>query len=214
MSNNRDTILILASRLDAHADAIVSHCHDRHIPVVRLDVEDFWPDTSTIKWNITNTDSTASLKWQGRKIDAGSVRSVYCRDFVFATCDPSADIGVQLLYAEAKAALYGFFRCLENHYWMNPPWYDEMADNKPYQIECARNIGLAVPKTLVTNDSAAFLSFYEECGGEVIIKQLSEICLIDDSELQNQQYGVDTDVKAYGFYTNKVTPEHFDKLVL
>ena len=212
MSKTHDPILILASRLDAHADAIVSHCHDRHVPVVRLDVEDFWPDVSTINWGITKSGSTAILEWDGRRIDADSVRSIYCRDFVFAKCNPSADITTQLVYAEARASLYGFLRCLENRYWMNPPWYDEMADNKPYQMQCARNMGLAVPKTLVTNDHEAFVSFYEECRGEVIIKQLSEICLIDDSELQNQQYGVDANVKAYGFYTNRVMPEHLDKL--
>jgi len=95
---------------------------------------------------------------------------------------------------------------------MNPPWYDEMADNKPYQMECARSIGLTVPETLVTNDAGAFLSFYEKCKRDVIIKQLSEICLIDDSELQNQKYGVDAGETAYGFYTNKVLPEHLDKI--
>ena len=212
MSRNSDTLLVLASRLDAHADAIVSHCHNRHVPIIRIDTEDFWPDVSTVNWGITNNGTTAILEWNGRRIDADSVRSIYCRDFVFAKCNRSADITTQLVYAEARAALYGFFRCLENHYWMNPPWYDEMADNKPYQMECARNIGLDVPKTLVTNDSAAFLSFYEECKQDVIIKQLSEICLIDDSELENQESGVDADATAYGFYTNRVLPEHLDKV--
>lgn len=212
MSKNSDTLLVLASRLDAHADAIVSHCHNRHVSIVRLDTEDFWPNVSTINWGITNTESTAILQSQGRQIDADSVRSVYCRDFVFAKCDTSAEIGTQLVYAEARAALYGFLRSLENRYWMNPPWYDEMADNKPYQMECARNIGLTVPKTLVTNDVKAFRSFYEECNRNVIIKQLSEICLIDDSELKNQQYGIDNGETAYGFYTNRVLAEHLDKI--
>jgi len=212
MSNNVNTLLVLSSRLDAHADAIVSHCHNRQVPVIRLDVEDFWPDVSTINWGIANSGSRAILEWNGRRIDADSVRSIYCRDFVFAKCNPSEDVATQLVYAEARAALYGFLRCLENRYWMNPPWYDEMADNKPYQMECAKNIGLVVPKTLVTNDAEAFRRFYEECNRNVIIKQLSEICLIDDSELQNQQYGVDTGATAYGFYTNRVLPANLEKI--
>ena len=212
MREQQKELLVLASRLDAHADAIVSHCHSRQVPVIRLDVEDFWPGVSTINWGITNSGSTAILEWGNRRIDADLVGSIYCRDFAFAKCNPSAKIETQLVYAEAKAALYGFLRCLENRYWMNPPWYDEMADNKPYQMECARNIGLTVPKTLVTNDAGAFLRFYEKCGQDVIIKQLSEICLIDDSELQTQQYGVDTGETAYGFYTNRVLPDHLNNI--
>jgi len=212
MSHGADILLVLASRLDAHADAIVSHCHDRNVPVVRLDLEDFWPVISSINWSITNNNTKAVLEWQGRKIDPNNIRSIYCRDFVFAKCSPSEDINTQLIYAEARAALYGFFRCLEDHYWINPPWYDEMADNKPYQMECARNIGLTVPRTLVTNNAQAFLNFYEACGQDVIIKQLSEICLIDDTELKNSARSPDPEATAYGFYTNKILPEHIDRI--
>jgi len=211
MSRDLDTVVVLASRFDVHADAIVSHCNDRKIPVARIDVGEFWPGVSTLHWSLTGRDGAAILEWKGRRIDTDSVRSIYCRDFAFAKCDPSADIAAQLACAEGRAALYGFFRCLESRYWMNPPWYDEMADNKLYQMQCARNIDLAVPKTLVTNDREAFKRFYEQCNGEVIIKQLSEICLIDDSELNNQKEGDEADVKAYGFYTNRVRPEHLDK---
>lgn len=212
MSHGADILLVLASRLDAHADAIVSHCHDRNVPVVRLDLEDFWPVISSINWSITNNNTKAVLEWQGRKIDPNNIRSIYCRDFVFAKCNPSEDISTQLIYAEARAALYGLFRCLEDHYWINPPWYDEMADNKPYQMECARNIGLTIPRTLVTNNAQAFLNFYEACGQNVIIKQLSEICLIDDTELKNSARSPEPEATAYGFYTNKILPEHLDRI--
>ena len=212
MTLDSDTVLVLASKTDAHADAIVYHLHDRGVPIVRLDVEEFWPPLGEITWRITDSEHVARLKWKGREIDADSVRSIYCRDFTFAKCDPAADVETQLVYAEARASLYGFLRNLEHRYWMNLPWYDQMAENKPYQMQCASNIGLAVPKTLVTNDCEAFKRFYEQCNGEVIIKQLSEICLIDDSELTNQEESNEADVKAYGFYTKRVRPEHFEKI--
>jgi glutathione synthase/RimK-type ligase-like ATP-grasp enzyme len=137
---------------------------------------------------------------------------MYCRDSSFAKCNSSEDINTQLIYAETCASLYGFFRCLENIYWMYPPWYDEMADNKLYQTDLARKIGFTVPKTLVTNDPQAFLNFYKECDQDAIIKQPSEICLIDDSERQNAQHSHDLEANAYGFYTQKIPPEHLDKI--
>ncbi len=211
MTLDSDIVLVLASNIDTHADAIVSHFHDRGVPIVRLDVEEFWPPLGEITWRITDSEHVSRLKWKGREIDAGSVRSIYCRDFTFAKCDPAADVETQLVYAEARASLFGFLRNLEHRYWMNPPWYDQMADNKPYQMACASRLGLKVPKTLVTNDIVAFKAFYQECNQGVIIKQLSEICLIDDSELKNQEHGLDNEATAYGFYTNKVSPAYLEK---
>jgi glutathione synthase/RimK-type ligase-like ATP-grasp enzyme len=212
MTMDSDLVLVLASKLDAHADAVVYNLHKRGVPVVRLDVEEFWPPFSDIAWRITNTDNTARLRWNGREISSDSVQSIYCRDFAFAKCDPAATVETQLIYAEARASLYGFFRSLENRYWMNPPWYDHMADNKPYQMACASSFGLRIPRTLVTNNVETFRAFYEECNQEVIIKQLSEICLIDDSELKGQQPGYDNGSTAYGFYTKMVLPEHLEKI--
>jgi glutathione synthase/RimK-type ligase-like ATP-grasp enzyme len=207
-----EIILVLASRDDIHADSIISHCNDLKKKTIRIDTEDFWPQRSVINWKVGQSNSTATLTWLGNKVSSENVSAIYCRDFVFAKCPPEDDINSHLIYAESKAALYGFFRSLENRYWMNPPWYDEMADNKPFQMECARNIGLKIPPTLITNDPHAFKAFYSECNENVIIKQLSEICLIDDSEIQKAEAVEGIDGTAYGFYTKRVLPEHLDQI--
>ena len=48
-------------------------------------------------------------------------------------------------------------------------------NSKTYQALLLRACGLMVPPTLVTNDPAAALQFYEDCGREVIYKSLSGI---------------------------------------
>jgi glutathione synthase/RimK-type ligase-like ATP-grasp enzyme len=206
-------ILVLASPLDVHADSIVSHCNDAGVGVVRINTEDFWPQISTVDWKIDKNSSSAKLVWSGRIVDAEKVQAVYCRDFSFAKCPSSEEISEHLRYAEARSALYGFLRNLEGKYWMNRPWYDEMADNKPYQLECAQKIGFNIPKTLVTNKLDSFLDFYSSCNGDVIIKQLSEICLIDESEYKSLiQNNTDKEPTAYGFYTNRVRKKHLKHL--
>ncbi len=204
-------VLVLASRDDIHADAVVAPLNDLGHEVVRIDLNDFWPKTSSIVWSINNSRSKAVLNWQGRAIDASQVGAVFNRNFSFAKAEMDQDIGTLLKYAEAHAALYGFFRSLENVYWMNPPWYDEMADNKPYQYSYVQNAGLKVPRTLITNNPKDFLDFYEACNKQVIIKQLSEVCLIEEVEYPSE-YSVDPEQTAYGFFTNMVDIEHLENI--
>jgi glutathione synthase/RimK-type ligase-like ATP-grasp enzyme len=47
--------------------------------------------------------------------------------------------------------------------------------SKPYQSLLIRNMGLCIPRTLITSDPAAACSFFEECDGEVIFKSLSSV---------------------------------------
>jgi hypothetical protein len=48
-------------------------------------------------------------------------------------------------------------------------------ENKLHQLSVAGRLGLAVPRTLVTNSPEHFLEFYEACGGELISKRAVEL---------------------------------------
>jgi len=48
-------------------------------------------------------------------------------------------------------------------------------ENKLHQLSVAGRLGLAVPRTLVTNSPERFLGFYEDCGGELISKRAVEL---------------------------------------
>jgi hypothetical protein len=50
--------------------------------------------------------------------------------------------------------------------WVNPPTLDEEAHHKPYQLAVAMEVGLPIPRTLITNDAAAARRFSEELGLE------------------------------------------------
>jgi len=49
------------------------------------------------------------------------------------------------------------------------------AENKLHQLSVAGRLGLAVPRTLVTNSPERFLDFYEACGGELISKRAVDL---------------------------------------
>src|SRR5579871_1847286 len=47
-------------------------------------------------------------------------------------------------------------------------------ENKLHQLSVAGRIGLAIPRTLVTNDPDRFLDFYDACNGELISKRAAD----------------------------------------
>ena len=205
------SILILAPNNDVHADAVLKALEKRNASVVRIDTEELHVSSNNLNFHIHNNCSCGYINYKDRKINFNDISAVYCRDFVFEDCAKDAPIDIQLKFCESKSAYTGFFRSLEGCYWMNAPWYDEMADNKPYQSFAAQRCGLNIPDTLISNKKDEFLSFYQQCNRQVIIKQLSEYCLIDDSE-DKECHKTDYDPKVYGFYTKKVEEEHLQLL--
>jgi glutathione synthase/RimK-type ligase-like ATP-grasp enzyme len=72
--------------------------------------------------------------------------------------------------SETGQALHGLFHSLDCT-WVNPPALDGIAHHKPYQWEMARRMGLSLPRTLVTNDSALAHRFIQETGvGHTVFK--------------------------------------------
>jgi glutathione synthase/RimK-type ligase-like ATP-grasp enzyme len=66
-------------------------------------------------------------------------------------------------YAECHEAIAGLWAMLDLK-WINPPVQDEVAHHKPYQLAIATEVGLQIPRTLVTNDPAAARQFIADQG--------------------------------------------------
>jgi catechol 2,3-dioxygenase-like lactoylglutathione lyase family enzyme len=73
---------------------------------------------------------------------------------------------------ESAAALEGFFDGLCGARWVNDPQCERAAENKLLQLRAARESGLDIPPTLLTNDAARARAFYEAEGGRVVAKLL------------------------------------------
>ncbi|HET7754453.1 MAG TPA: alpha-L-glutamate ligase [Anaeromyxobacteraceae bacterium] len=74
--------------------------------------------------------------------------------------------------AEWTAALAGMVRVVRGT-WVNDPGCEELARRKLAQLEAAREVGLPVPRTLVTNDPALARRFVAACRRGAIAKSLS-----------------------------------------
>jgi hypothetical protein len=83
---------------------------------------------------------------------------------------------------QASALLDGIWDGLEALWVPGPRRVAEAADGKVRQLEVAQRLGLRVPRTLVTNDPARALAFYDACEGRVVSKALRSGGAVRDGE--------------------------------
>ena len=79
---------------------------------------------------------------------------------------------------ESAAALRGFLGGLAGRRFVNPPDADHAAGDKLRQLRLARELGLDVPPTLVTNDPAEARAFFHACAArraDVVAKMLTPL---------------------------------------
>ena len=102
----------------------------------------------------------------GDGFDLGEVGAVWHRRLSVAARLPR-ELDAQLRAAsvgESRAALLGVLAGL-TAFRVDPEQAIRRAEQKPLQLRVARELGLEVPRTLVTNDPAAVREFYAACDG-------------------------------------------------
>lgn len=211
----KKSLLILALDHDIHADAIHDCISRRGYTSYRINTDldwassendetnDIWTPAAKLVWSLSTNSHAASLSWYDQNIDLTKVGAVFCRSFEFPEPAHTAPIEHHLRYAEMKAGLSGVLKALGSCFWMNRPWVEDFIDNKMVQGLDAQKFGLSIPKTLVTNSQQKARLFIEQCENGAIIKQLSEVGLIDETP---------ETFETYGFYTSLVTKDDMEHL--
>ncbi|GAA5611683.1 ATP-grasp ribosomal peptide maturase [Streptomyces platensis] len=163
-------VLILAGRFDPTCDLVVEELNRRAVPVFRADMAEF-PLRLTLAASLSGSRWHGTLANDRRTLDLASVRSVYYRR-------PTHPKFPEQMAAEARTvaereARWGFGGLLTALpcRWLPPPGRAADAEYKPRQLRVAADVGLSVPRTLITNDPYAAKDFAESLdGGPVIYK--------------------------------------------
>jgi glutathione synthase/RimK-type ligase-like ATP-grasp enzyme len=167
------TCLLVADRFEPTADLLVAGLRDRGVPVVRWNLDRF-PFDATLSFRADDRRFTGAVAGEGRTLDLDDVASVWCRGL-----GPSG-FPEDLDAADREFAELGARRALNalpavtDAIWINHPERLVRAGSKPAQLAEARQVGLAIPPTLVSNDPEAARAFLAELGGPAIYKSLSQ----------------------------------------
>lgn len=134
-----------------------------------------------------------TLRDEGAAFDLGAARSVWWRRPQVPDTSVFSDHDVRVFSAnEWQEAVNGLWQLIGAP-WMNPPARDEVASRKALQLGVAAEIGLRVPRTVMTSDPDEARAFIAREGvGRTVYKTFScthaiwrETRLVGEHELAN-----------------------------
>ena len=177
-----------------------AHLEDRGAHVMRFDTDCF-PTESQVGFFQDAEGERMYFRIPGQEVQLGPEDAIWYRRVDWGGKLP-ADMEAQWrrgCVAESKALLLGVMAAAPC-FVMDPPDLVRARGHKTYQQRLARELGLATPRTLMTNDPAQAREFVASCPGGAVAKMLSAFPVYDE---QGEEQVV---------FTTSLTEEHLDKL--
>lgn len=209
-SGKKDKILILTSSdpPDAHADLVAVELVRRGEKVCRFNTDTF---LDAFDLSIPMGDKApeiATLSCSGFTIPLNEVKSVWFRRPLIPepglTLDPNSLAHrdeYDFIRREAEAALNGVFGALSDAFWVTHPDTLKAADDKILMLRVAQQLGLHIPRTLVTNEPNQARNFFYACDGKMIVKTF-----------RGYMGSISSELKA--IWTSPVLPQHLQQIEL
>ncbi|MEV8389652.1 MULTISPECIES: ATP-grasp ribosomal peptide maturase [unclassified Streptomyces] len=158
------TVLVVSAADDVTADLVIQKLNARAVPVVRLDPGDF-PSTVNVNAALDVGGLGGSMRTATRTVDLGRVRSVYWRrPSAYSAPEGMSEQDARWCLDQARYGLGGILGALPGAHYVNHPWRNRDAEYKPAQLATAARCGLAVPPTLITNDTERARQFAKKHG--------------------------------------------------
>ena len=154
--------LLVTNERDITTDFVVLELRRRGLPFYRLNTEKL--PGGSIWLDLRGGESTWGFSDSaGETLEFSEVAAAYFRRPGSPEVSPKiTDNGVRsYCVAEWQSVLSSALRSLSG-VWLNAPDSIARAEDKPYQLQSAIEVGLAVPSTLITNDFAQVKLLFRE----------------------------------------------------
>lgn len=172
------TVLIITYSGDNEASARVAAAVEaRGRRAYRFDTERFPTDVEVV----LDHDGGGSISGPAGDLDLSTVRSIWYRRASIATGIPD-DLDAQLRrpsIEESRRVVHGLMFAL-GVFTVDPLDVVQRAGAKPLQLRLARQVGLDVPRTLMTNDPEAVRAFAKRCPAGTITKMMSSFAVYEE----------------------------------
>jgi glutathione synthase/RimK-type ligase-like ATP-grasp enzyme len=165
-------ILVISAPEDPHAQAVLAELGRLGRPARLLNLADFPMNMSLSARFDNNGAHHFALGFAGgERLPLETVTAVWWRrpqpfGLPAALSEPAHR---QFAASEASTAFQGTWLSTEA-LWINDPVRDAAAAHKPWQLKLAKQAGLTLPETLITNDPTEARDFWRRYPGQVIYK--------------------------------------------
>ena len=167
-------ILIVAPVRDLHAQCVAKHLLDMGAHIQMLDLGSF-ADSAAVSYSLaTGSGSKVAISFSdGGHLDLAEVRTVWYRRPRLPRLSHAFPFEADRAFALAEwdAMFNGMIASLEARF-VNDPIKQRSA-SKPCQLQVAKQAGLAIPETLITNNAGEVRRFVERLRCRVIHKALT-----------------------------------------
>lgn len=195
-------LLVIGADDDPHVLRVCEALRELRVEHVILWSGDF-PISDQACLSFEERTFRGSYTVKGRRIDLDDVSAVWYRRLASPRLDEQISDAEARRFAlgESRAFLRGLWNILQDRFWMNALTANEVAGSKPLQLAVAQNVGLTIPRTLITNKPSDVAAFVQRSEGPVIYKPLESFAT-DPSP--------DGAIPAKCVYTNIITSSHLN----
>lgn len=176
MNSRRDVVLLITHSGDYFTvDRVFAALSKRSCRPFRLDTDRF-PAAIKIRAHFGDNGCENWLEYGDISLRAEEVRSVWLRRIWQPKFGEELTPEFQVACARESLATWdGFWDGLRSARWVDDVERIRAAENKLRQLRVAREVGLRIPQTLVTNDPAEVRTFFYRVGGKMVAKLLKPL---------------------------------------
>ncbi|HIH26312.1 hypothetical protein J4476_03495 [Candidatus Woesearchaeota archaeon] len=189
---SEDKILVLSSQNDLETDLVLTKLNRDRIPFVRIN--SFNLNNYRFGLSINNSDSVYQLPFDNKKIRTIWNRMPFSLRGVFSRENSDTE---NLINEENFWFIRNIGEQIPNALWINHPSLEELANCKLSQLKKAKEVGLDIPDTVLTNTKENVKRLYDK--HEIIVFKP----LFNSGQLSGNQSTL---------YTSVVTRERFDSI--
>ncbi len=195
-------ILIFTAKTDSHVGSVSRHLDSAGVVWVRINTEDLATNVE-LTVNPTACNGVLFVRDSGKRIDLSLVTAVwYRKPEPVAVAHLAVEAGaLEYVEAEFTEILMGIYALLKDAIWINNPFTTRNAHRKLLQLRVAAEVGFKTPRTILTNDVDAALSFADQIGADLAIKSIGSLSVSQELDKQTVHYGL---------FTRRITREELD----
>ena len=162
-------LLVITSENDIHTDALIKEIHKSDIEAIRLNSESFISQSQYhFTWDVDGKITDRALQFKDSLRSAKDIKVIWWRKPDDYQSHPSVTDPWAIKYAqdETKSLLLSLRGLFPEAKWVNDYHNLRLPSNRINQIPIAKQLGIPIPATIVTNDyepALKFLQQYSDC---------------------------------------------------
>lgn len=167
--------LVVSSSIDYSTDLVCFELHERQKRYLRINRDKF--GEYEIIYSIEDQEMKILMDGEKYTIKNNILKAIYFRAPVFLRSHKKYSVNEQLYRSQWSSFIRNLV-IFEKAKWINHPVNTYRAENKLYQLQCAQDLGLLIPKTFVGN----VLPQHILLDKKYIVKSLDTALFYNDSQ--------------------------------